>query len=69
MANRATLFAAMTLLALSACGDKVESDLSKAKENFMTEQQKLLEQAKEVGKAAGEVVQQQKKALEEMQDK
>lgn len=68
MLNRSIIFAAL-ILALTACGDKTESDSSKAMERFMSEQQKLLEQAKAVGEAATEVIEEQKKKFEEMKDK
>lgn len=68
MLNRSIIFAAL-ILALTACGDKTEGDSSKAMERFMSEQQKLLEQAKAVGEAATEVIEEQKKKFEEMKDK
>ena len=68
MLNRSIIFAGV-VLALTACGDKAESDSSKAMERFMSEQEKLLEQAKEVGEAAAEVIEQQRKKFEEMNNK
>lgn len=70
MTNRSITFAALVLsLSLTACSDKAESDIAKAKEHFMSEQQKVLEQAKEVKDAAAEAVEKQKKALEDRKDK
>ena len=68
MTNRSIFFAAL-VLALTACGDKAASETSKAKEHFLSEQQKVLEQAKEVTNAATEALEKQKKALEEMNGK
>ena len=61
MTNRSIFFAVLAL-SFTACGDKAENEASKAKEHFLSEQQKVLEQAKEVTNAATE-------ALEEMKDK
>ncbi len=68
MTNRSIIFAGL-VLALTACGDKAASEASKAKEHFLSEQQKVLEQAKEVGDAATEAIEKQKKALEELNSK
>lgn len=69
MTNRSITFAALVLLSLTACSDKTTDDVGKAKEHFMSEQQKVLEQAKEVKDAAAEVLEKQKKALEDLKDK
>ena len=68
MLNRSIIFAGV-VLALTACGEKAASEASKAKEHFLSEQQKVLEQAKEVTNAATEAIEKQKKALEEMNGK
>ena len=57
------------MLSLTACGDKADSEVTKAKAHFLSEQQKVLEQAKELKDAATEVFEKQKKALEELKDK
>ncbi len=68
MLNRSIIFVVL-MLSLSACGDKAASEASKAKEHFLSEQQKVLEQAKEVTNAATEAIEKQKKALEEIDSK
>ena len=67
MTIKSITFAVM-VVSLTACGDKAANDVSKAKEHFLSEQQKVLEQAKEVKDAATEVLEKQKKALEELKD-
>lgn len=69
MLNKSNIFTILMLLSISACGDKAASEASKAKEHFMSEQQKVLEQAKEVQDAATEALEKQKKALEDLKDK
>jgi len=68
MTIKSVIFAAM-VVSLTACGDKAANDVSKAKEHFLSEQQKVLEQAKEVKEAATEAIEKQKKALEDLQNK
>ena len=69
MLNKSIIFAA-AVLSLIACGDKTASDeATKAKAHFLSEQQKVLEQAKEVKDAATEALEKQKKALEDLKDK
>lgn len=68
MLNRSIIFTGL-VLSLTACGDKADSEASKAKEHFLSEQQKVLEQAQEVTNAAAEALEKQKKALEEMNNK
>jgi len=69
MINRSIVVTMLVLLSLAACGDKAASEATKAKEHFMSEQQKVLEQAKEVRDLATEAAEKQKKALEELTDK
>jgi hypothetical protein len=69
MTSRPIIFTTVVLFSLTACSDKAASEASKAKEHFMSEQQKLLEQAKEVKDAATEAIEKQKKALEDLQNK
>ena len=68
MTIKSVIFAVM-VVSLTACGDKAANDVSKAKEHFLSEQQKVLEQAKEVKEAATEAIEKQKKALEDLQNK
>ncbi len=69
MTNKSVILAALAMVSITACGDKAADDVAKAKEHFLTEQQKVLEQAKEVKDAAAEVLEKQKKALEDLKDK
>lgn len=69
MLNKSNIFTVLMLLSISACGDKAASEASKAKEHFMSEQQKVLEQAKEVQGLAAEAFEKQKKAVEDLKDK
>lgn len=69
MLNKSNIFTILMLLSISACGDKAASEASKAKEHFMSEQQKILEQAKEVQDLATEALEKQKKAVEDLKDK
>jgi len=68
MTNTSIIFAALVLFSVTACGDKAANDVAKAKEHFLSEQQKVLEQAKEVRDAATEELEKQKKALEELKE-
>ncbi len=53
-------------LAASACGgDKASDTEAAAKEHFLSAQQKMLEQAKEVKDLANEQLELQKKAMDE----
>ena len=56
------------MLSLTACGDKADNEAAKAKAHFLSEQQKVLEQAKEVKDAATEVLEKQKKARDDLKD-
>lgn len=69
MTSNSIILAALVMFSITACSDKAADDVSKAKEHFLTEQQKVLEQAKEVKDAAAEVLEKQKKALEDLKDK
>lgn len=69
MTNNSIILAALAIFSITACGDKAADDVAKAKEHFLTEQQKVLEQAKEVKDAATEALEKQKKALEDLKDK
>ena len=69
MTNKSIIFGALVLISIAACGDKSASEASKAKQHLLFEQQKLLEQAKEVRDAADEAAEKQKKALDNLKDK
>lgn len=60
-----TLVVALAVM-LVACGsDDADKAEAAATEHFMSAQQKLLEQAKEVAETANEKIEEQKKAMEE----
>jgi hypothetical protein len=69
MLNAKIIVTTAALLSLSACGDKAADEAAKAKQHFLSEQQKVLEQAKEVRELATEAAEKQKKALEELNGK
>lgn len=68
MFNRPIFFSAVILFSIVACSDPAASDTAKAKEHFMSEQQRVLEQAKEVQDLATEALEKQKKAMEAVRD-
>ena len=70
MKHSSTLIA-LTLFALGACSksDPASETAAEAKDHFMSAQQKVLEQAKEIQDKAEEELEKQKKALEAAGDK